>query len=256
MSIIPMTPDNSGPIRAGSPAPLVLANPTVCTSLLGVKVGRAEADTTTVALAAIRDIINGALRREEETGELRGMMRRRAPALRATLQLPEDAPEDALIEFITRYIRSVPGCLRLVRAVSRHQGFFAYAAPFLHMAEDYFLRPPREVPDDEGLGALLDEAFLAHRLLEEVNDHHVRHLQRPLLPVDMTEANIIVHHLLGDAFATRLEELVQFTARQLLDREHLWAQARTAPGTTPLALVSSARIINGPAQQVRLKLAS
>ena len=57
-------------------------------------------------------------------------------------------------------------------------GFYDYAAPFLDTAEDYFLNPPQHLPADGGLEALLDEAFLAHRLLEEVNDHHIRHLQR------------------------------------------------------------------------------
>jgi hypothetical protein len=211
-----------------------------------------------MALFAIREIIAAALRHEAATGELRAALGRRMPALRTTLVLPEDAPLDALMEFITRYVRSVPGCLRLVAAVSRRRGFHGYAAPFLAMAEDYFLCPPGEVLASEGLGALLDEAFLAQRLLEEVNDHHVRHLQQPLLPVDMTEANIIVHHLLGDAFASRLEQLVQHTAQRLLDREYLWEQVRAPPrsgGAATSPLVSSARIA-GPAPLVRLRLAS
>ncbi len=116
---------------------------------------------------------------------------------------------------------------------------------------------PDDLPQDGGLEALLDEAFLAHRLLEEVNDHHIRHLQRPLLPLDMTEANIIVHHLLGDEFATRLEQLVQFTAAQLLHREHVWEQVRALPGTREAAspLVSSENLTE-PAQKIRLRLAS
>jgi len=151
----------------------------------------------------------------------------------------------------------VPNCLSLVTAVSKRLGFFDYAAPFLHLAEDYFLQPPDELPRDGGLEALLDEAFLAHRLLEEINDHHIRHLQRPLLPLDMTEANIIVHHLLGDDFATRLEQLVQFTAAQLLGRELVWEQMRALPGTQEavVPMVSSESLID-TALEIRLRLAS
>ena len=101
------------------------------------------------------------------------------------------------------------------------------------MAEDYFLHPPEDLPADGGLEALLDEAFLAHRLLEEVNDHHIRHLQRPLLPLDMTEANIIVHHLLGDDLANALDQLVHETAAQLLEREHVWARCAPPGGYRP-----------------------
>ena len=205
----------------------------------------------------IRETIRAALHQESETNQLSQRLEQQLPQLRSKLLLPEQQPVAALMAFITGYVESVPSCLRLVAAVSKRLGFYDYAAPFLHMAEDYFLQPPDELPTDGGLEALLDEAFLAHRLLEEVNDHHIRHLQRPLLPVDMTEANIIVHHLLGDEFATRLEQLVQFTSAQLLHREHIWEEVKALRGTGAVSppLVSSDSLIGSP-QQVRLRLAS
>ena len=207
--------------------------------------------------ADIKETIAAALREESDSGQLSKRLQQELPQLQRKLVLPEQEPVAALMAFITDYVESVPGCLSLVTAVSKRLGFHDYAAPFLHMAEDYFLKPPEELPTDDGLEALLDEAFLAHRLLEEVNDHHIRHVQRPLLPVDMTEANIIVHHLLGDEFATRLEQLVQFTAMQLLEREHVWERVRALPGaeeaTTPVLTSSN---LAGSPQQIRLRLAS
>ncbi len=207
--------------------------------------------------SGIKEIISAALRKENETDQLRSRLERQLPQLQHKLLLPEREPITALMAFITGYVESVPSCLRLVTAVSKRLGFFEYAAPFLHLAEDYFLQPPGEVPHDGGLEALLDEAFLAHRLLEEVNDHHIRHLQRPLLPLDMTEANIIVHHLLGDAFATRMEQLVQFTAAQLLHREHVWEQVRALPGTREAEIPAvSSENLSTVDQKIRLRLAS
>ena len=205
----------------------------------------------------IRETISAALRVENETHQLRARLERQLPQLRHRLLLPEQEPVSALMTFIIGYVESVPACLRMVTAVSKRLGFFDYAAPFLHLAEDYFLQPPDELPQDGGLDALLDEAFLAHRLLEEVNDHHIKHLQRPLLPLDMTEANIIVHHLLGDELATRLEQLVQFTASQLLHREYVWEQVRALPGSRAKAtpLVSSEKLIE-PSREIRLRFAS
>jgi hypothetical protein len=204
----------------------------------------------------IRETIHAALSRESETKQLSLRLERQLPELRDKLVLPDEEPVAALMGFITDYVESVPGCLRLVTAVSKHLGFYDYAAPFLHLAEDYFLQPPDDLPADGGLEALLDEAFLAHRLLEEVNDHHIRHLQRPLLPVDMTEANIIVHHLLGDEFATRLEQLVQYAAGQLLRREYVWDEVRSRPGGAETApLVSTSNLLGSP-QQIKLRLAS
>jgi len=205
----------------------------------------------------IRESISAALSEENETHQLRTRLEQQLPLLQQKLLLPVEEPVAALMAFITGYVQSVPACLRLVTAVSKRLNFFDYAAPFLHMAEDYFLRPPGELPQDGGLEALLDEAFLAHRLLEEVNDNHIKHLKRPLLPLDMTEANIIVHHLLGDEFATRLEQLVQFTASGLLHREHIWAEVRALEGTeealTPLVSTES---LTDSTRQIRLRLAS
>ncbi|MEZ5502813.1 MAG: hypothetical protein R3E50_09170 [Halioglobus sp.] len=205
----------------------------------------------------IRATINAALSRENETHQLFARLEKQLPQLQKKLLLPEQEPVTALLAFIVGYVQSVPSCLHLVTAVSKRLGFYAYAAPFLHLAEDYFLQPPEVLPQDGSLEALLDEAFLAHRLLEEVNDHHIRHLQRPLLPLDMTEANIIVHHLLGDEFATRLEQLVQFTAAQLLDREHIWQQVRALPGSLEsLAPLLSSEQLTVSARKVRLRLVS
>ena len=206
--------------------------------------------------ADIRQIIARAVTRERETGELRARLAAALPRLEKRLEIPGPEPVDVLLAFIESYIASVPGCLNLVTAVSRRLGFYDYAAPFLHIAEDFFLAPPEDLPDAGGLALLLDEAFLAHRLLEEINDHHLRHLGRPLLPLDMTEANTVVHHLLGDALATRLERLVQFTAARLLNKEHLWQRVRDLPGseTAPQPGFESTSL-GMPGQTVRLKLA-
>jgi hypothetical protein len=203
----------------------------------------------------IRSTIAAALEHESQTGAFRARLSGRLPVLTEKLLLPEPEPLQSLMVFVQNYVESVPGSLNLVTAVSKRMGFHDYAAPFLHMAEDYFLQPPDVLPGDGGLEAVLDESFLAHRLLEEVNDHHIRHLQRPLLPLDMTEANLIVHYLLGDPLATRLEKLVQFTAENLLEREHVWDRVKGLPGVEPAtaAVISSSAIAGSP-RQVRLRL--
>lgn len=193
---------------------------------------------------------------EARTGRLGRSLEQRLPQLRNKLVLPEKEPMAALLAFVTGYVESVPDCLLLVTAVSKHMGFYDYAAPLLDMAEDYFLHPPAYLPSDDGLEGLLDEAFLTHRLLEEVNDHHIRHLQRPLLPVDMTEANVIVHHLLGDALANELDKKVHDTATKLLAREYLWARVRVLPaGTETSGQLFKYDKLSWSSRQIRLRLA-
>lgn len=207
--------------------------------------------------AIIRDKISTAVQAEARTGQLGRRLEEQLPQLRNKLVLPEKEPVAGLLQFITDYVESVPGCIQLVTAVSKDMGFYDYAAPFLDMAEDYFLHPPEDLPADGGLEALLDEAFLAHRLLEEVNDHHIRHMQRPLLPVDMTEANVIVHHLLGDALANALDQKVHDTAAQLLEREHVWARVRALPAVTaPTGQLFKYDPQTWSSRRIRLRLAS
>jgi hypothetical protein len=209
-----------------------------------------------MAAAIIRDRIHSAVLAEARTGRLSHSLEQRLPELRSKLVLPEKDPVTGLLAFITGYVESVPDCLLLVTAVSKHMGFYDYAAPLLDVAEDYFLHPPPDLPSDDGLGGLLDEAFLAHRLLEEVNDHHIRHLHRPMLPVDMTEANVIIHHLLGDDLANQLDQKVHETATKLLEREYVWARVRVLPASSePSGQLFKYDKLSWSSRQIRLRLA-
>ena len=67
--------------------------------------------------------------------------------------------------------------------------------------------------------ALLDEAYLAHRLVEEVNDRYITHLGQPLIPLDTTVANVIAHQLIGEPFANQLDEAVHHAVDELLDEQ-------------------------------------
>lgn len=205
----------------------------------------------------IRDKIRTAVQKEAKSGQLGRSLEKQLTLLSDKLVLPDKEPVAALLQFITDYVESVPDCILLVSAVSKHMGFYDYAAPFLDLAEDYFLHPPLDLPADGGLEALLDESFLAHRLLEEVNDHHIRHLHRPLLPLDMTEANVIVHHLLGDALANQLDIKVHETAAKLLEREYLWTQVRALPASSAPALqLYKYDNLSWSSRRIRLRLAS
>ncbi|GHD34596.1 hypothetical protein [Parahalioglobus pacificus] len=204
----------------------------------------------------IREMVNRALAQEQRSGELRSRLERAMPQLHQRLDIHGEEPAETLLAFVSSYIASVPGCLMLVTAASKRLGFYDYAAPFLAVAEDFFLAPPSELDEDGGLMALLDEAFLAHRLLEEINDRHLQHLGRPLLPLDMTEANTIAHHLIGDTKATRLEHLIQFTADRLLHKEHLWEPLKDLPGSQAGGGAHfDGESLGAPGRAVRLRLA-
>jgi hypothetical protein len=172
-----------------------------------------------VNLPAIRITIELAKHYEAETAHMRNALAQRLPLLHAAIKLPAQQPLAALLDFVTTYIEQVPNCLEIARAVSNAAHIDEQTKPLLQLAADYFLKPSELTGGQVGLDELMNEAYLAHRLLEEVNDHYRTSLGIPLLPVDLTAANLIGHHLIGEPFANELDEAVLYSVEQLLHRQ-------------------------------------
>jgi len=162
-----------------------------------------------MGIATIRRVIQGAQHVEAQTRAMEQSLLRRLPALEQRLLLPEENPVSALLEFCNRYVDYVPDFLLLIQQSASTGSAAAALSPLLHMAEDFFLAPPDAVAGEGGLQALMDEAFLAQRLIEELDDRYQRSGAGRLVAVDMTRANIIAMHLIGEPLASRLEGLVR-----------------------------------------------
>lgn len=68
----------------------------------------------------------------------------------------------------------------------------------------------------------MDESYLAHRLIEEVNDRFMSSYNAPLVSMDMTRSNLIIHHLVGEPFANRLDQTVQLIIDNLQSRDFVF----------------------------------
>ncbi|WP_024461875.1 hypothetical protein [Marinimicrobium sp. LS-A18] len=165
----------------------------------------------------IRALIQAAKQQDLETGQLSRIIQRRADRLHVAIQLPPHQAEAALHDFVVRYVEHVPAFIGAIDALTREAGINDRVAPLLNIACDYFLSPPDLVSGRSHLVALLDEAYLAHRLLEEVNDRFIGSCGIPLAPMDTTRANVIAHELIGEPFANELDQAVLFSAELLLN---------------------------------------
>ncbi|MGN5945731.1 hypothetical protein ACNQRS_32315, partial [Pseudomonas aeruginosa] len=67
---------------------------------------------------------------------------------------------------------------------------------------------PALIAGHDGIDAMLDEAYLAHRLVEEVNDRFIAHFGQALIPLDTTVATQVAHQLIGEPFANPLHQAV------------------------------------------------
>lgn len=176
-------------------------------------------------VVAIRALIAAATQQEAVCGHLRLILDRQLPFLHGAIQLPEHHAVDALTDFVERYINHVPDFIEAITSLTVEAGIHAYARVFLQIATDYFLHPPTIIGDRIGLEALVDQAYLAQRLIEEINDRFIGRCGIPLAPMDMTRANLIVHHLIGESFANKLDLAVHYSVEVLMHQEKVFESA-------------------------------
>ncbi len=172
---------------------------------------------------AIRDTIALAKLHEQQHGHMANLLDKHVKNdIHFTIQLPEQDATASLVDFIIAYIEHVPSFIDAARAITSEANIQEYTEPFLKLAEDYFLKPPEIVAGHVGLDELMDEAYLAHRLIEEVNDRFMIRTSIPLVPMDMTMSNLIVHSIIGEPFSNELDEAVHYTVERTMLKEHVY----------------------------------
>lgn len=160
-------------------------------------------------------------RTDGQRARLRATILESIPGLHASILLPPRNADAALTDFVLRYIDHAPNFIDAVNGLTRDAGLHRYAAIFLSMAEDFFLHPPGLIKGRPGLPGLMCQAYLAHRLIEEVNDRVVARCGIPLVPMDMTRANLVVHELIGEPFANDLDFVVHYATERYMGKEDL-----------------------------------
>ncbi|RMQ49095.1 hypothetical protein ALQ04_00327 [Pseudomonas cichorii] len=169
--------------------------------------------------AALREQIQRAHKHEAETGQLLQQLESQLPHLHPAIDIPDVDAKGVLTRFVSAYIELVPDLLDAAYEVAVRAGIEGQIKPVLKIAEQFFIAPPSIMAGHEGLDSLLDEAYLAHRLMEEVNDIYIKHFGQPLIPSNTTVASLIAHQLIGEEFANQLDEAVHHAVDQLLDED-------------------------------------
>lgn len=148
---------------------------------------------------------------ECDTGQLTRLLVAGRQRLSPAIHLPRGNETCSLLAFTQHYIEQVPAFIAQVTAIAAAAHIESYTNAVLSVAIEFFLQPPETDADSLGLDALMDEAYVAHRLLEETNELFMARAGMPLVPMDLAAANLIMHHLIGEPFANELDDAVQFT---------------------------------------------
>jgi hypothetical protein len=171
-------------------------------------------------VSTLRSIISQAFYHEEKTHCLQRHLKYHIENLPDRIKIQKEDELGSLQNFAMEYIHHVPDFLEALKQASESAGIENHVFPFLKIAEDFFTKTTILPNDHIGLMALMDEAYLAHRLFEEVNDRYIARVGMPLIPWDMTLANVVAHQLVGEDLANKLDARVQRTVTKMMPAEY------------------------------------
>lgn len=168
-----------------------------------------------MSMEVIRQQINDAIADECATHLLQHALTVKADQVSRIVDLPQEEAGERLLDFVQRYIEDVPQMLNDLQSAALEAGLIQYVQPVVRLASEFFLTPPQAVKGDAGLASQMYKAYLAHRLLEEVNETYIHRVGQPMVPLDMTLSNVILHTLIGEPFANDLDQLVDVAIKRL-----------------------------------------
>ncbi|PID43635.1 MAG: hypothetical protein CSA52_02710 [Gammaproteobacteria bacterium] len=125
-------------------------------------------------------------------------------------------PVHCLYDFSVEYIEMAPRLIEFVDACAKEAGEEDLLQPFIQAAINYFAQPSILFPRYTGLAGLLIKAYLCHRLMEEMYDNNRSIRNSSLYDTEITQANLLAHHLIGEPFANELDEATQVTLCRLV----------------------------------------
>lgn len=175
-------------------------------------------------VAAIREIIIKTRASEDKNHAFANLLAEQVLSADSAIDVPKRNAQQLLLNFVIEYINHVPDFIETVSIAATEAGITDYVDPFLQLAVKYFISPPQALSEHSGIDELMDEAYLAHRLIEEVNDRYIAKAGMPLIPMDMTMANLIIHSLIGEKFANQLDQAVHHTVLLMTEKESVYSQ--------------------------------
>ena len=150
------------------------------------------------------------------SGFLVAFLNERVANLHHSIRLRDDDGTVALASFIRRYVELAPDFITAFEDFLSAADISGEIAQQIKAAREFLGAPLEIVSLEEGLEANMYQAYLAHRLLEELNDVLKISYNCPIIPIDMTRSNLIVHHIIGEPFANQIDGAIQLLNKKLI----------------------------------------
>lgn len=154
----------------------------------------------------IRNTIQLAKRHEERSSLLIQQLQLASADTHHCIELPQQgAAASSLYDFALKYVELIPDLFEYTLAAAEKGNILELVQTYLNLVSGYFLAPKNSA--SVGMIELLNEAYLVHRLIEELNDQIEFVLGVPLVHFDMMQANLIIRHMIGESFANELDKV-------------------------------------------------
>lgn len=110
--------------------------------------------------------------------------------------------------FIYSYIEQVPYMLTVAWTSAKSVGLEAEIETILGMIESYWIEDNDVIPDNLGIIGLLDDAYCSLLSMQTMSDFYQLQTGKFLFPDDLTVANTIMRKIIGEPYATELDNIV------------------------------------------------
>ena len=168
----------------------------------------------------LRRSIEHAKRLEEQHGLLAAQLSQKKSSLHRAIKIPLDNTVPVLLDFVVRYIEHVAEFVDVLSIIGINASCCEYTEAVVNFCTNTFDQTPsllteQELTEQNALATFMAQAYIAHRVIEEVNEHFFQQCNAPLIPMDMTRSNLIIHQLIGEPHANQLDLVAQDVAKQL-----------------------------------------
>ena len=127
-----------------------------------------------------------------------------------------DVPE-SLALFIERYVGLATDIVATLNNVIHSIGIGGEMAQQAATAQQFLDIPLTIVSRQQELESQMYQAYLAGRFVEELNDVVETQCGNPVIRVDITRSNLLVHHIIGEPFANQIDGAIQLLNDKLID---------------------------------------
>jgi hypothetical protein len=110
--------------------------------------------------------------------------------------------------FIYNYLEQVPYLLTVAWTSARNVGLETEITSILQMVESYWIEDDDVIPDSLGIFGLLDDAYCSLSSLQTLSDLYRMQSGKHLFPDDLSAVNKVMRKIIGEPYATQLDELV------------------------------------------------